>query len=173
MGKETIIDKMKQFNKDWNNYDEKDENGSVPFTPHQFYIMDISMDFRFKYFVSREDLEIIAKELGEELPKDKRTIDASVGETNFEFEEHREGENYWDKKSDYTLLQAFDVYGASRRLQNLLYVSGLGWDDEKFYRSDIDMGGIRNFGRVALDEFKGILKRIDDDGVYPLKKIKK
>jgi DNA-directed RNA polymerase alpha subunit len=64
---------------------------------------------------------------------------------------------------EFTLYETFKMYGASNRLLNILRVSELEWNDDKYYRSENTFLKFRNAGRTSSDEFKKILRKIDEN----------
>jgi hypothetical protein len=62
-----------------------------------------------------------------------------------------------------TLYETFKIYGASTRVLNVLRITEFDWNDDKHYRSGKILLKYRNFGPVALNEFKEILRKIDEN----------
>jgi len=66
-------------------------------------------------------------------------------------------------EKEITLYETFKMYGASTRLLTILRVSELEWNDDKYYRSENTFLKFRNAGRTSSDEFKKILRKIDEN----------
>jgi hypothetical protein len=68
---------------------------------------------------------------------------------------------------DSTMYETFKRYGASQRITSLLFGYDISWEDKDIYMSDKNMLKFRNFGRHSLQDFKVLLRRIQQDGRVP------
>ncbi|WP_027393149.1 hypothetical protein [Aquimarina latercula] len=88
MEEKKIMDRLFEFFDFWDNKDTENEDGTREFSERQFWVYEVSDNFAFKWYVSREEFdEVIAHGEGRiTLGENKNIAKLSLGQHNFELE---------------------------------------------------------------------------------------
>lgn len=86
-----ILDRLTEFLRLWQTNDEEcNEDGSRAIHGYQLYATEVSFDFSFKWYVSRDELIEVATHIGEKVKKNQKVVKLSAGEFMIELEQYED-----------------------------------------------------------------------------------